>query len=442
MGVLYSWGFPKPAGGPGGGSGGGTFPLSISSNGRFLQTAAGNPFPLHGDTPWSIVVQLTDLQIDQYIDDRAASGFTAILFNAIEHYFSSQSPAWNSVDGVAPFSSMTNFGSTRNEAYWSRVDRIVNRCKVNNIVCIINPAYLGYAGTEEGWDTELLAETDADLQGYGAFLANRYTQGNVIWCFGGDADPNSTLRAKQWQIVTGIRSVRTTDIITAHGAPDSPAYATWNGQTGFNLNSAYPGNLSPVYSECTTEYGRAGPIPFGMIEAIYEQERSPAISRAGLRRQSYQAWLSGACWVQFGNNPVWNFEAPTALYSYSGTWESNLSSVGNQDQTFVRQWLNATPWWNLVPTTDTSLVSSSLSSGDTRICPALASDRTYAVIWVPSSQTITVVTNALTGVSGNVRIRRYDPTTGVYSIIETSVAKTSAQSVATGGEGVIVVDAG
>lgn len=412
------------------------FPLAVHASGRYLVDAQGTPFLIHGDTPWSIAAQLTDAECDQYIDDRAAKGFTAIMFNAIEHKFTSQSPEYRNVDGVDPLTSMTDFGSALVSAYWTRVDRIVNRCKAAGMVCIIHPAYLGWNGGLEGWATEVSVESDADLQTYGATLATRYTQGNVIWCMGGDYSPGSTLVDKQWQIITGIRTVRTNDIVTAHGG-GANAYPTWSGKTGFNLNNVY--TSSSIYSECATEYARSGPIPFFLIEARYEQEGGPPISAAGLRRQSYQALLSGACGQFFGNNPIWHFESPNTLFSYSGTWESNLDSAGSTQQQYVKALFAAFEWWKLVPKTDTSLVSSSLSSGDSRLCPALASDGSFALIWVPTSQSVTVVMTNFT--PSSVRVRLYDPTAGTYSTVGT-YANIGTQSIATGGERVIVLDAG
>lgn len=417
------------------------FPLSVHASGRYLVDAQGDPFLIHGDTSWSLPSSLTDSEVDQYVDDRAAKGFSALLIEAPVFYFT-PTGGTNNVDGVAPFANMDgNWSWTLNNAYWLRVDRFVNRCKGHGILAIINPAYWGYNGGSDGCYTQVQAQSDGTLQAYGAALANRYTQGNVAWSMGGDySGANSGARDKQWQIIAGIRSVRTTDIVTAHSGPLSDSIgAGWTGYTGLNLNFTYA-EMGNVYDWCATSYGRSGPVPFIMGEAIYEQERGTPISAAGLRRQSYQAMLSGACGQLFGNSPIWHFESPNAPYSYSGTWESNLDSTGSVQQQYVAQLFNAFQWWKLEPKTDTSLVTGSLSSGDTRICPALASDGTFAMIWVSSSQTLTVNTNALTGVAGNVRIRRYNGTDGSYTSINAGVAKTSSQSVATGGEGVIVVD--
>ncbi len=415
------------------------FPLSIHASGRYLVDSDGAPFLIHGDTAWSIVVQLTDAECDAYIDDRASRGFNTILFNAIEHKFSSQSPYYKNVDGNAPFTTMGDFSSSFVSAYWARVDRIVDRCLTNGMLCIICPAYNGYSGGDEGWSSEVTADTAAHLQTYGAALAARYTQGNVLWWMGGDYEGDATLRAKQWNIVTGMRTVRTGDLISGHPSPPNDAYGFWNGYTGFNFNAAYAG-VDNVYDICATAYGRSGPMPFIMNEAKYEQEQSPTTTALQLRMQSYQALLSGACGQLFGNNPIWNFEAPTALFGYTGSWETNLSSTGSQQQTYVRRLFEQVEWWNLVPKTDASLVTGSLSSGDSRICPALASDGSFALIWVPSAQTITVDTTALTGVTGNVRVRIYSTTAGTWSTVGT-YSKSSSQSITVSTDAVVMVDA-
>jgi len=415
------------------------FPLQVHASGRYLVNADGNPFLLRGDTPWSLAVQLTNAEITAYLEDRAEKRFTAILFNAIEHRFSSQTPEYDNVDGEQPFTTMTDFASTPVAAYWNRIDHIVNTAKIYGLVCLINPAYLGSGGGIEGWMSEITAESAADLQTYGAFLANRYTQGNIIWCLGGDYAGTTTERDKQWNVVTGIRSVRTTDLITAHSTRGDPAYPNWNGYAGFNFNSAYS-DKDDVYSECAAEYARAGPMPFFLLEARYEQEDTPTMTAAELRAQSYQALLSGACGQFFGNNPIWHFESPNALFSYSGTWESNLDSTGNLHQEILHDLFATVEWWKLIPKQDTSLVSSSLGTGTTRVSPALASDGSFAMVYVPTSQTVTVVMSAMT--PSSVRARLFNPTSGAFTAVSGSPFPNSGtQNIASGGERVLVLDA-
>jgi len=413
------------------------FPLAVHPSGRYLTTAQGDGFLIHGDTPWSLPAQLTNAEIGTYIADRAARGFTAIMIEAIVRTFTSQTPDYRTVDGLDPFTPMTDFSSPNN-AYWNRVDYIVNACKAQNMVVMLNPAYLGFNGGSEGWMVQVNAASAASLQAYGVFLANRYTQGNIIWCMGGDYAGTTTERNKQWNIVTGMRTVRTTDIITAHGAPGDQAYTAWNSYTGYNLNNAYP-RSNTVYTYCATEYARSPAKPFFMIEGWYEGEPDPPTAAQRIRLQAYQSLLSGACGHFYGNNPVWHFESPNTLYPYTGTWESNLNSTGAQDMERVKDLFNAYQWELLEPKTDTSLVTSALGTGDSRICPARASDASFALIYIPSSSTVTVNMAALT--VGSVRARLYNPTTGVYTTVTGSpFTPSGTQAIASGGECVLVLD--
>lgn len=415
------------------------FPLAVHASGRYLVDASGRPFLIHGDTAWSLVGQLTDAEIDQYVADRYARGVTAILFSAPEAYYTSQTPAYNNVDGVAPFGTMSPVDWTNpTEAYWARVDRVVNQCKNRGIACFINPCYLG-ALDADGWRLSVAATSAGDFQTYGAWLANRYTQGNVVWHLGGDYQgDNSANVTKQWNIVTGMRTVRTTDVITAHGYNE--AYSYWSGQTGWNLNSTYFSEEDYQYVRGPVAYARSGPIPFFHLEGRYEQEPATPVTAAALRMQTYASYLSGSCGFFFGNNPIWHFECDGARapFTYTGTWESNLNSTGSQQHALVKSLFAAFAWWKLVPKQDASLVSSSLSTTTTRLYPALASDGTFALVYVPSSQTVTLVMTAFS--ISSVRVRLYDPTTGNYSTVGT-YANTGTQGIATGGERVIVCDA-
>jgi len=417
-----------------------TWPLSVAPGGRYLVDAAGVPFLVHGDTCWSIVGQLTNAQIDTYLNDRAARGFNALLFSAPEAYYTSQTPSYLNVDGAAPFATATDFASP-NGAYWNRVDYLVNGAKARGMACVINPAYIGYA--TDGWLDAISAAPDADLRAYGAWLANRYWQGNVIWSMGGDHDGPPALLAKQWNIVSGMRSVRTTDIVTAHPLADAgnadDAYTYWAGLPGFALNWVYGYETSGfhTYALCAQAYRRPGPMPFIGFEFKYEN--SAGASLAMLRRQSYGSLLSGACGQFYGNLPIWHFGSPRWNEPYAGGWQTHLGSAGAVQQAHVKALFSSCEWWKLEPRTDTSLVSSSLGSNAARVYPARARDGSFAMIYVPSSQSVTVAMSALSPAS--VRVRLYDPVTGAYSTVSGSpFGNGGTRTIATGGERVVVLD--
>jgi hypothetical protein len=425
----------------------GVFPLAISSNGRYLQQADGTPFLIHGDTPWMIVNQLGTTGIDAYLDAMEAVGVNGVMIEAPGLYFTSQTPTYDNVDGEQPFTTMASatsvdFASTPVTAFWERVHYFVDECLARDILVILQPAYLGFLGGQEGWADALLAEADADLDTYGDFLGAEFTQANLIWCAGGDYNGSDGSLDKQARIFARIKLAQPNAIIMAHNSPDNAGYPVWNGFSWWNLNTtyAYPdiGDAYP-FSQTATEWARDPPIPILYMEGRYEGESG--FSAAIGRLQMYTPVLAGAlCGFLIGNAPRWHFESPNGP-SGSGTYAQSYTSTLTQELEYAAALFEAYEWWKLEPKTDTSLVSSSLGSGLSRITPALASDGTFALIYVPSSQTVTVVTNALSGVAGNVTIELYNPTDGQTTVNQASIAKSSGQSVATGGERIIVVKA-
>jgi len=437
----------------GGGAGDGVFPLQIHASGRYLTQNDGTPFIAIGDTPWSLPVNCSNAQIDSYLADRAAKGCTAILFEACEKVYSSQTPAYNNVDGVAPFTVMSPVNWVLNNTYWNRVDYIVNAAKAAGMACFITPAYTGYGSGSDGWLGDYSGASDATLQAYGAALANRYTQGNVVWVLGGDdandaeaagnygsgTTPN---RTKQWQIVLGIRSVRTTDLVTGHtarngtGAVSGEAYKAWTtGYTGFNLNNVYlEESTADGPGVAATAYGRSG-FPFFMTEAGYQN--IDGSDDSGMI-PAIQAVLGGALAGWFaGHDALWhmgslapnNSGAASVLSTYlSGSWvmHQNFGAL-----------LAAYAWHKLEPKTDTSLVTTSLGTGATTICPARANDGSFAMIWTPAAN-FTVNMAALS--PSSVRARWWNYSTGAFTAIA-NYANSGTQAFTAPGNRILVLDA-
>lgn len=417
------------------------FPLRVEAGKRHIVDAAGRPFLVHGDTAWSIVGQLTNTEIDVYLADRSSRGFTAILFSAPEAYYTNQTPSYNNVDGVAPFRPMTQFASPT-EDYWKRVDHLVNQAKTRKLACVVNPAYLGYQ--TDGWLDAVNAASEASLRNYGAWLASRYTQGNIIWCLGGDHDTPAALLKKQWNIVDGMRTVRKTDIITAHpmsdGANADDAYTYWSDMAGFNLNAIYGYETNGFFTNtlCAQAWRRG--MPFLGFEFKYENSQGATL--AMLRRQSYGSLLSGACGQIYGNLPIWSFESDRWTgETYPGTWQTNLSSAGAIEQGYVKALFAGCEWWKLMPKIDRSLVTSFLGSQTGRIYPALASDASFALIYVPLARSVSVLMSAFA--SDHVRARLYNPKSGRYEAVAGSpFPNIGTRNFTITGERVIVLDAG
>lgn len=50
------------------------FPARVSANRRHLEDARGNPFLLHGDAAWSLIVQLTEDVTEEYLANALLRG--------------------------------------------------------------------------------------------------------------------------------------------------------------------------------------------------------------------------------------------------------------------------------------------------------------------------------------------------------------------------------
>lgn len=401
----------------------------MHASGRYLVDAAGTPFLVVGDTPWSLPVNCTRTQIDSYLADRAGKGCTAILIEGCEKAYSSQSPAYRNVDGQAPFTSMSPVNWVMNDGYWTYVDYIVDQCKARGMAVFITPAYTGYGSGSDGWLNDYSGVSNATLQAYGAALATRYSQGNVVWVMGGDdandgeaagsygsgSTPN---RTKQWQMVLGMRSVRTTDLISGHtarngtGSVSGEAYKAWtSGYEGFNLNNIYGhDNIDDAPGLAASAYSRTG-FPFFLIEAGYENLDGYDLGGVGPAIQSVlggglAGWFGGhdALWHMGSYDP--NSGSASVLSSYlAGSWKGH---------SYFGALLKSYAWWKLQPRNDSSLVTSSRGSGAGTICPALASDGSFALIWSPGSS-LTVNFAALA--PANVRARWWDWGSGSFTTI-------------------------
>lgn len=435
-------------------------PLAVHTSGRYL-TRNGSPFLLIGDTPWSLPIDCTTSQIDSYLADRQGKGCTAILFELIENAYSHQTPRYRNVNGHDPFTSLTGTPSataanwTLSDAYWDHIDYLIDGATSRGIVSCVTPAYTGYGGGGDGWLTAYSAASDGTLQSYGAALATRYAGKPIIWVMGGD-DANdgqaagnygsgtTPQRTKQWQIALGIRSVDANALITGHtarngtGGVSGEAYAAWtSGYTGFNVNNTYAQEtLADGPGLAATAYGRSGPMPFFMIEAGYENTDG---SDGGGIIPAIQSVLGGALGGWFGGHDVlWHMGSYTppstvaaALSTYlSGSWSvhSNFGAL-----------LTSKEWWKLAPQTGTTLVTTAKGTGASTICPALASDGSFAMIWTPSAN-FTVDMTALS--PSSVRARWWNYSDGAFTAASGSpFSNTGTQAFTAPGDRILVLDA-
>jgi hypothetical protein len=389
------------------------FPLKISENRRFLIDQDGKPFLIHGDSAWSLLVQLNLDEVDQYLADRRAKGFNAILVNLLEHKFADKPPKNRKGDG--PFREPGNF-ATPNEEYFTFVDEVIRRAGKQGMCVFLCPAYLGYGGGDEGWFQEIKKAGPQVLRAYGEYLGKRYRDvPNLVWVTGGDYTPETK---DQWTVDELANSLRAADSlhpIACHAGGVSAA-EPFGDRRWLDLNTTYSYHPA-LYVNLLEDYRRSPVRPFIMIESTYENEHDAKPEQ--IRRQAYWSLLCGAAGQFFGNNPIWTFDSPVKVFPTDIPWKKSLDTTGAQDMARLRKLFAGRPWHELEPDTDHKIVIDGYGKWDTEAYSTAARTRDGRLVLVyvasPAPNRLTV---DMTRLAGPVTARWYNPAKGEYQPIE------------------------
>jgi Protein of unknown function (DUF4038)/Putative collagen-binding domain of a collagenase len=322
-----------------------------------------------------------------------------------------RSAGWLPRYGTSVASLFADFASP-NEAYFAHADWVLQRAAEKGFLVLLTPSYVGWSGGSQGWYRAMVANGPAPLRQYGAYLGRRYREfTNILWVHGGDYDPpdKDLVRA----IVEGIREFDTRALHTAHGAPETSLPDYWQGEAWLQVSNVY--TYEPVHAVALAHAARPERVPFFLIESAYENEHG--ITEQGLRMQAYQAVLCGAAGQIFGNNPIWHFDGP-GLHPAPVTWRRALDSPGARSMTHLRALMRTLPWWLLEADADHTFLIGGRGPEDARAVGARASDRSFALVYLPRSREITIDLGELAG--AEVVARWYDPANGRFFTVSGS----------------------
>ena len=383
------------------------FPLRISQSKRYFEDMNGKPFLVHGDTAWSLIVQLDLKETEYYLAQRKAQGFNTILVNLIEKKFSKNPPL--NAEGEGPFTKPDDI-STPNEAYFAHADAVIKMAARKNILVYVTPAYLGWKGGDEGWFRILKKCGPEKLRQYGRFVGARYKDyPNIMWVVGGDYTPSWFERWTVDELAEGIREGGANQLMTAHCGAESSS-RPFGKRRWLDFNTVYS-YATDLHAYTLREYQRKPVKPFVMIESIYEGEhKAPPLQ---IRKQAYWALLTGAAGHFYGNNPIWNFNSPVKVFKTDVSWKSALASRGAKDMEHLLRFFQNEKWFELVPDAAYSnLLNGSGKKGIEQISTAAVSgDDTLRIVYVSSIGKMKAK-NLCDSVSSYSQAFWYDPTSG------------------------------
>lgn len=380
-----------------------TFPPKVSDDKRHLTDAAGRPFLVVGDTAWSLIVQLRDADVRHYLDDRKKRGFNSVIVNLLEHKFATKAPA--TLDGVPPFEKAGDF-TRPNAAYFDRAHRVVAEANKRGLAVWLCPAYLGWAGNDEGFFKEVKAAGPKALRAYGKYVGERFADlPNIVWMPGGDYAVPKDYRWAGEEVALGLIDGGAKQLMTAHGGQTS-AVETFGDRPWLAIDNVYR-YQDDLWKPLRAGWAKSPTRPYVLIETTYEGEHKA--TPAQVRRQAWWAMTCGACGQFFGNNPIWYFDGPGYTHMKSAdSWRKALDLTGSRDMARLAAFFKGRPWHRLVPDVDDKLVAA--GGGATKATAARTADGKLAVVYVASDgKKPRVLTLNLGGFGGPVAGRWFNP---------------------------------
>jgi hypothetical protein len=462
------------------------FPLVVAPSGRFLCDQKGRPFPILGDAGWGLAVGLTAAEQLVYLRDRLDRGVNSILLQALEHRFSSKKPPHN-VAGDLPFTrrldgdrytgspngTTTASGGdgqfpadpyTRIEAeapdftspaprYWEALDATIETCAEQGVLVFLFPAYVGFAGGDQGWLAELVANdagtgsgdfagqpwadpARSKLWNYGAWLADRYRNAsNIVWAHGGDHGNNpergcaftAAQKTAVSNVMAGIRSIpgQASKLHTGHWARPGLSTDVPLAAGAFDLQAVYVDATPSVHGR--RGYALTPPMPVFEIESHYEG--NPSGPGEPTRRLLWWSYLTSIGGAFFGRERLWQFGAD---------WRAHLDTPGARDLARFNAFILGLPWQDLVPSgldgmKDLVPAGGGSPLGQDHVAAAATPDGRLLVAYFPPARAARVTVDT-TVMSGPARGRWFNPATAAYTDLAAAISNTGKHKFAPPGD--------
>ena len=400
--------------------------LRVSPNGRYFVDQFGEPFFYLGDTAWRLFKQLDHKDVDVYLKNRAAKGFTVIQAYVLRGL------NVKNIYGEVPL--INNDPSKPNEAFFENIDYIVDRAEELGMFMGLVTTFGEHVKRDETksevFRTNESIFTPENAFAYGKFLGNRYKDKPVIWLFGGDRNPLGS--EDIWKsMAAGLKAgFGEGQLISYHGPgdPDTPSSSFWfhnDPWLGFNTIQSGHGWAVPNYKYVGGDYRRIPVKPTIDMEPSYENSKDikynsdRRIDAHRVREGAYWAMLSGAAGHGYGCCGVWEFNSetlpPDYTFNYSmwrGTedWHIAVDYEGAFCMGIMRKLFELRPWYKLSP--DESIIASGQGEGENRIQAARADDGSFIIAYTPLGASVGIHMDRMA--DSIIKAQWYNPRNGEF----------------------------
>ncbi|MFO7958128.1 MAG: glycoside hydrolase family 140 protein [Candidatus Brocadiia bacterium] len=437
-------------------------PLMASPDGHHLMHADGTPFFYLGDTAWEIFHRLSREDVDRYMADRSAKGFTAVQAVLLSEMNGLTTPNHY---GDLPLRELDP--ERPNDAFFDHVHYVVRAAEQAGMYVAMLPTWGSYTREEEHRFSETHKVFNPEnARAYGRFLGERYREApNVIWILGGDRIPEREGHAIWRQMAKGIAEGRNAEesydglAMTFHprGGRSSAEYYHRDAWLSFNMVQSTHYRDSAPEDMIEADYGRVPAKPVINGEPGYEripnglQHPDDKLDDFDVRRFAYRSVFAGACGHTYGANEIWMMWTPelepidpqglvTPFLGADTPWHQALDYPGATQMGHLRALIESRPMLGRLP--DQRLLALGPGEGGCHLQATRAPDGAYAMVYAcRGRQTFTVDMARLSGDA--VIAWWFDPRTGQASRPEGSPATTGTASFTVPDEGpdwVLVLD--
>jgi Protein of unknown function (DUF4038)/Putative collagen-binding domain of a collagenase len=390
--------------------------LKVQPNKHFLFHKNGKPFFYLGDTAWELFHRANREQANIYLQDRARKGFTVIQAVVLAELDGLQQP---NAYGHLPLKD--NDPTKPNEAYFQHVDYIVNQAEKLGLHIAMLPTWGDKWKKLWGVGPEIF--TPLNSEAFGVYLGKRYRNKPIIWILGGDRNPEndnhlSIIRA----MAKGLKQGDSGNHLMTYHPQGGSNSATWfhnDDWLDFNMFQSGHGAINIPNYKVTSQNYLLKPIkPTLDGEPCYEDHPINWKPENGwfddfdVRQAAYWSMLSGACGHTYGNHNIWQMWQPkTDPISAARTpWKKALSQPGAAQMGYLKRLFESRPYTKLVP--DQSLII----DGEENIRAAGASDGSFAFIYTPTGNPITIKLSKIKG--SKIKAQWYNPRAGKATKVE------------------------
>ena len=419
--------------------------LKVSANHRFLMDAqSGKPFFLLTDTAWNINA-LTYQDIDVYLRNRHAHGFSAFMFT-LNFY-----PQAQEANRYGQKAYVGTDHTTLNPRYFEYCDYIIRTAAKYRLYAMV---FAMWGGKKSG---TMNRYTVSQLHTIGLRLGERLKRhDNVILVAGGESSPPyigvTYVNAIGSGLKAGCDGKHLVSVHPCGNRSDSEFYSRspWLDFYMIQGSSSRHGRHYDMTKLITHDYNIKAVKPTMIAENYYDSgtTQPPVLQRRGL----YLSVFAGAFGCAYGHDTLWQMSPHTAQrWMLEGfppgvqNWKDALNTAAVKPLHFIRKLLYSRPYFTRIPDQSIILAGQGKSIADrvqaTRDGTPERHDATYLMAYAAAPTDIMLHTGVIP--AQRLNVWRFNPATGTTAVIGKNLVNTgelAVNKIPGEGDTVIIVD--